>query len=501
MTIAPTFDSFALPLSSDMDKAQFRAWANAVETAVNSGASVFDANGTLAINPTAASVYRGIDINQTGPNSGTSGTGIKFNRIAINSDASSVTTTNYGLAVEYGFGGSNMQGQRVALRGLAVLNNASNAANPADFAYAGVSGEMQFSAGDAGTNLTTGAKGTGLGLYGSVIAVAGATNLNRIVGAEVNTSSRTGSSSRYHFGFQITQWYDHAVSGASLDAGLYFGNQLGAIGWKNHGIVFDNTIAGVGTIFQATATIIGTLGAFTVTNGIDFSSATITGSILKAAALNLTSTNFLFGTQTAYAVTSEGAAAFTPALQIHSAGAGATMSITRWSANANQGRFVMAKSRGAAIGTRGAVQSGDVLGTILFNGDDGTNFIPGAGITARVNGTPGTNDLPTDLIFSTTPDGAAAPNEWMVLRSNGLLVSGGGIQFLNATSIPAGGLLDTGLLMSSVAHFGVFFGSGVPTLQAAKGSLYLRSDGTSTSTRMYVNTDGNTTWTNLVTAA
>lgn len=69
------------------------------------------------------------------------------------------------------------------------------------------------------------------------------------------------------------------------------------------------------------------------------------------------------------------------------------------------------------------------------------------------------------------------------------------------TAIPAGGTAGVGYKMSSTANFGVFFGSGAPTLSAAKGSLYLRSDGSSTSTRMYVNTDGATTWTNVVTAA
>jgi hypothetical protein len=38
-------------------------------------------------------------------------------------------------------------------------------------------------------------------------------------------------------------------------------------------------------------------------------------------------------------------------------------------------------------------------------------------------------------------------------------------------------------------------------LSAAKGSLYLRTDGSSASTRAYVNTDGATTWTNLTSAA
>lgn len=48
---------------------------------------------------------------------------------------------------------------------------------------------------------------------------------------------------------------------------------------------------------------------------------------------------------------------------------------------------------------------------------------------------------------------------------------------------------------------GVYSGSGAPTGTAAKGSLYLRTDGSSTSTRAYINTDGATTWTAITTAA
>lgn len=44
-------------------------------------------------------------------------------------------------------------------------------------------------------------------------------------------------------------------------------------------------------------------------------------------------------------------------------------------------------------------------------------------------------------------------------------------------------------------------GSGAPTLSAPKGSLYLRTDGSSTSTRAYINTDAGTTWTAITTAA
>lgn len=70
-----------------------------------------------------------------------------------------------------------------------------------------------------------------------------------------------------------------------------------------------------------------------------------------------------------------------------------------------------------------------------------------------------------------------------------------------STAIPAGGTAGVGLLLSSTTSFGVFFGSGAPTLSAAKGSLYLRSDGSGINDRMYVNTNGSTTWTAVVTAA
>jgi hypothetical protein len=54
-----------------------------------------------------------------------------------------------------------------------------------------------------------------------------------------------------------------------------------------------------------------------------------------------------------------------------------------------------------------------------------------------------------------------------------------------------------------LALLGIDFsaGDGAPTYTAPKGSLYIRTDGSSTSTRMYINTDGATTWTAFTTAA
>jgi len=44
-------------------------------------------------------------------------------------------------------------------------------------------------------------------------------------------------------------------------------------------------------------------------------------------------------------------------------------------------------------------------------------------------------------------------------------------------------------------------GAGAPTLSAAKGTLYTRTDATTTTTRLYVNTDGGTTWANFTSSA
>jgi hypothetical protein len=87
------------------------------------------------------------------------------------------------------------------------------------------------------------------------------------------------------------------------------------------------------------------------------------------------------------------------------------------------------------------------------------------------------------------------------ILSSAVLSAVGNAVVLSGTAIPTGGTAGAGYKFSSTANFGIFFGSGAPTLSAAKGSLYLRSDGTTTNDRMYVNTNGSTTWTAVTTVA
>lgn len=75
--------------------------------------------------------------------------------------------------------------------------------------------------------------------------------------------------------------------------------------------------------------------------------------------------------------------------------------------------FAKARAGGAIL------NSGDTIGRLYFSGSDGTAQIPAAYIDAAVDGTPGTNDMPGRLVFSTTADGAATPTERMRINSSG----------------------------------------------------------------------------------
>jgi hypothetical protein len=84
--------------------------------------------------------------------------------------------------------------------------------------------------------------------------------------------------------------------------------------------------------------------------------------------------------------------------------------------------FVLGRSRGTTAGSSTAVQNGDELGTIQFCGADGTDLeTAGALIRAEVDGTPGANDMPGRLVFSTTADGASSPTERLRITSAGLV--------------------------------------------------------------------------------
>lgn len=69
------------------------------------------------------------------------------------------------------------------------------------------------------------------------------------------------------------------------------------------------------------------------------------------------------------------------------------------------------------------------------------------------------------------------------------------------TAATAGGARAVKLGSGTNGVVGIYFGSGAPTISAPQGSIYLRTDGSSTSTRGYFNTNGSTAWAAITTAS
>ena len=121
-------------------------------------------------------------------------------------------------------------------------------------------------------------------------------------------------------------------------------------------------------------------------------------------------------------------------------------------ANATSAVLTLSKSRNTSYGSFTIVSNNDVLGAIAFRGDDGTSYVTsGAEIRAEVDGTPGANDMPGRLVFSTTADGASSPTERMRIRADGSVRVSGTAEF--------GGNTGDGRLQAR----GIFNGSGTDT--------------------------------------
>lgn len=210
----------------------------------------------------------------------------------------------------------------------------------------------------------------------------------------------------------------------------------------------------------------------TVAGASTFTGGTITG----ATTVSLASAN-------AFVVGPNGTT--NPTLQVDTSTASAATGIKVTSAAAGSGILIQAISSG----------TNEPL-TLKAKGSSNVSLGVGADNSRafQLLNAAGTAYLRTDSQFSRVRigDGNAAGHT---------LDIAGIVNVACATATPAGGSATAGLIFGTSTGFGIYYGSGVPTLSAGQGSIYLRSDGTSTSTRLYVNTDGATTWTNLTSAA
>jgi hypothetical protein len=112
-------------------------------------------------------------------------------------------------------------------------------------------------------------------------------------------------------------------------------------------------------------------------------------------------------------------------LQLEGAAGARRASIISCEASATAGGgLVLAHQRSGSVGGNTIVQNADVIGRVTYQGNDGTEFVEAASINCEVDGTPGANDMPGRLVFSTTADGASSPTERMRITQAGLIAMG-----------------------------------------------------------------------------
>jgi len=110
---------------------------------------------------------------------------------------------------------------------------------------------------------------------------------------------------------------------------------------------------------------------------------------------------------------------YEPRFQVAGSTQGA--SIGRYQASNPYGaQLYLQRSKSDTVGAHTVMASGDEVGYISFEGSDGTAFKRAAAISAVVDGTPGANDMPGRLVFSTTADGASSPTEAMRINNAGV---------------------------------------------------------------------------------
>jgi len=154
-------------------------------------------------------------------------------------------------------------------------------------------------------------------------------------------------------------------------------------------------------------------------------------------------------------------------LQVSTAG-GDAIDINSYSTNANNGgRLSFYRSKNASIGSNTIVADDDSLGRIDFRGynSNGNTYDQGATIEARVDGAVDSEtDMPTAIIFKTSGNGSASPDERL------RILPSGGITFNGDTA--AENALDDYEEGTYTAHFNVE-GQGNMTMSGRVG-LYVK---------------------------
>ncbi|GAC1425627.1 MAG: hypothetical protein NVSMB6_26270 [Burkholderiaceae bacterium] len=235
------------------------------------GAQTFEAKTPAAVSGTVTGV-----INSSGSTPTLVGPAPANNSANIISvtDNIAATTSNMGFSVLDTMGGSTATGQHTAFLASARYTTPGTG----NYYYVGAWDwvEAAVTPTSGAPNFT--ANNPQCRVDGSV------TGIGSCVAQEADVSIQTGGAANYLFGVGAALVSDAAVSATVESAAFAVWNGSPTIAWP---IGLDITNYGGRAPISSTGTIIKTTGAFTVANGIDFSSATITGNLLRSANFNI----------------------------------------------------------------------------------------------------------------------------------------------------------------------------------------------------------------------
>ena len=204
------------------------------------------------------------------------------------------------------------------------------------------------------------------------------------------------------------------LNAATVSATSFSGDGSGLTGVAST----DNIITGTAATFNNTVSIADSIFHVGDTNTAFGFPANDTFTVYTAGSERVrvdSSGRFLVGIKASQSV------GFVHRFQVEGTDAGSSsISLLRNSNDSSSAQLNLAKTRGTSTGSNTVVQDDDSLGEIKFRGADGTDkATEGARITASVDGTPGSNDMPGRLTFHTTADGASSPTERARIDSSG----------------------------------------------------------------------------------
>jgi hypothetical protein len=273
---APTPGALVEGPVSSTDNAIVR-WDGTTGKAVQNSSAVINDAGGMSLTPTAGTSYA---IGTTQVISGTAGAAESYSNIiniVDSADHLASSNGNSGLYVQYNVSGG--AGGKTAGFFSTSLTSPTTGANQD---ILGLAAFAFYSVANGGTVGTP--RGEAFGANFAAGTTAAATYLAGVKGIEVDTRVVAGSSVTAKVGVHIAQVNDDAVSGSTVDAGIRFANQVGAVGWDN-AILLDDIVQ---EPMKTTGTIFKTTGSWTVAGGIDFSSLTISGNFLASPNNNFT---------------------------------------------------------------------------------------------------------------------------------------------------------------------------------------------------------------------